>query len=230
MCGRFTMTLTLQEVAEIIKITEEIDMNPRYNIAPIQDVPVIVNEEQNGQKHLKMFQWGLIPYWSKDPAIGNKMINARAETIDTKTSFKHCFQRQRCLILADGFYEWKREGKSKIPYRFMLDDRRLFGFAGIWDTWKSPDGQAINTCSIITTSPNQLMSSFHDRMPVILEQDKEETWLDPSRNDTEYLKALLVPYPTELMKAYRVSSFVNSPKYDTIECIQPINEPAKLFE
>jgi len=226
-CGRVTLTLTLQEVAEILNLEEEIDWQPRYNIAPTQQVPVVVKEED--ENHLRLFQWGLIPYWAKDPSVGNKMINARAETIDAKPSFRHCFSKQRCLILADGFYEWKREGKTRIPYRFTLSDRKLFGFAGIWDTWKSPDGREIFSCSIITTAPNALMAPLHNRMPVILEQAKERVWLDPFFTDFEYLKSFLKPYPADLMHSYQVSACVNSANHDSRACIEPVIAPASLF-
>lgn len=231
MCGRFTLTFTIEEVAEILNIKEEkikgeIDWTPRYNIAPMQQVPVVVN---NGDNRLKLFQWGLVPYWAKDKNIGNKMINARDETIDTKPSFKHCFQKQRCLILADGFYEWKREGKRKIPYRITLTDRSIFGFAGIWDVWKNPKGEYIHSCSIITTGPNELMSPLHDRMPVILDKENEEIWLDPSVNNIDNLKSLLIPYRAESMQAYEVPTNVNTAKYDSIECIQPVKKQVSLF-
>lgn len=226
MCGRLTLILSKEEVEEIVKITEVVDWKVRYNIAPMQQVPVVVND---GQNHLKLFQWGLVPHWAKEISVENKMFNARAETVDALPSFKTCFQRQRCLVLADGFYEWKREGKHKIPYRFTLRDRKLFGFAGIWDEWKSPEGKAIQSCAIITTTPNELMSPIHDRMPVILAKEKEEVWLDSSIRDSLILKSLLTPYPAKKMKFYEVSASVNSVKYDTIECIQPVNKQESLF-
>lgn len=239
MCGRFTMTLTFQQVAEIINIAEQIDLQPKYNIAPMQQVPVVINdiiksgENENtpakAQKSLKLFKWGLIPYWAKDISIGNKMINARAETIDTKPSFRHCLPKQRCLILADGFYEWKREEKRKTPYRFTLTDRKLFGFAGIWDAWNSPTGDIIHTCAIITSEPNEIMAPIHNRMPVILEQEKEEMWLNPEVKDSNILKQLLTPYPADLMNFYEVSPIVNSSRYDTPECIQPADKQVSLF-
>lgn len=226
MCGRFTLTLSSKEVAEILNITEEMEWTPRYNIAPTQPVPVIVND---GQNRIKLLQWGLTPFWSKYANMGSKMINARAETIDTKPSFKHCFRKQRCLILADGFYEWTREGTIKIPYRITIPNRQVFGFAGIWDSWKSPDGHVKQTCSIITTAPNELMSSIHDRMPVILEQEREGTWLDPDLTDSIRLKSLLTPYPSKLMNAYQVSTAVNSARYDVVKCIQPVDKQDSLF-
>ncbi|NBJ14062.1 MAG: SOS response-associated peptidase [Dehalobacter sp. 4CP] len=226
MCGRFILTLTFEEVAEILNIKDEIDWKPRYNIAPVQQVPVVVND---GANHLKLFQWGLVPSWSKDSSIGNKMINARAETVDTKPSFRHSFQRQRCMILTDGFYEWKREEKKKTPYRFMLADRTLFGFAGIWDSWMNPEGKTISSCAIITTEANELMAPIHNRMPVILDKEKEEVWLDASLSDSIVLKSLLVSYDAKKMNFYEVSSKVNSTKYDSIECIQPADKQASIF-
>lgn len=225
MCGRFTLTLTKEEINEIVKITELIDWKSRYNIAPMEAVPAIIND---GQRQLKLFQWGLVPYWAKDKSIGNKLINARMETIETKPSFKHSFVSKRCLILADGFYEWKKEGTTKRPYLFTLTDRKLFSFAGIWDAWKNPEGKVLQSCTIITTAANELMKPIHERMPVILEKESEEAWLDSSIKDPLKLKSLLAPYPTMKMKYYEVSTKVNSSKIDNIECIQPL-EKGSLF-
>jgi len=227
LCGRVTLTLTFKEITDILNIKSDIEWTPRYNIAPSQDIPVVVNN--NGKKQIKLFQWGLIPNCASEQSIGQKLINARAETIDTKHSFKNAFVRQRCLILADGFYEWKRQGKTKIPYRFTLQKLKLFAFAGIWDRWKSPEGQIIHSCSIITTKPNELLSMFHDRMPVILEKDHEDVWLDPTFSDFGVLKSLLTPYPADLMNAYEVSTLVNSARYDAPDCIEPVSGQISLF-
>lgn len=218
MCGRFTF-IDIEDIRERFK-TEQIDLKPNYNVAPTQNVPVIINDQ------LSMIRWGLIPFWAKDPKIGNKMINARAETVDEKPSFKHSLQRKRCLIVADGLYEWRREGSTKIPYWITLENKELFGFAGLWDTWKSPTGD-INSCTIITTTPNDLMAGIHDRMPVILSRESERVWLDQSIVDAGYLKSLLVPYPAEAMIAYGVSSYVNSVKNNGPECMEPAG--ARLF-
>lgn len=150
------------------------------------------------------------------------MINARAETVDEKPSFKHNLQRKRCLVVADGFYEWKKEGSTKRPHRITLKSNELFGFAGLWDTWNSPTGDSINSCSIITTTPNELMAEIHDRMPVILSRDSELVWLDQSVVESHFLKSLLVPYPADLMIAYEVSTLVNSPKNNGPECLVPV--------
>lgn len=196
---------------------------PRYNIAPTQDIPDVIT---SGGNQLVMFRWGLIPHWAREISIGSKMINARGETLREKPSFRSSLQRRRCLIPADGFYEWKREGSTKQPYRITLKNSELFGFAGLWDSWTAPSGEVINSCTIITTSPNELLEPIHNRMPVILSPAAEEMWLDPSISDSLLLENLLKPYPAELMQAYQVSSAVNSPRNDNPECITPA---ASLF-
>lgn len=216
MCGRFTF-IDIEDIRERFN-ADPIDFKPNYNVAPTQDVPVILPNHQ-----LALFRWGLIPFWAKDPSIGNKMINARAETVDEKPSFKHSLQRKRCLVVADGFYEWKKEGSTKRPYRITLKDQGLFGFAGLWDTWKSPTGDIINSCSIITTTPNDLMIPIHNRMPVILPREVEHVWLDLSIVESGFLKSLLVPYPADQMMAYEVSTLVNSPKNNGPECLVSVS-------
>jgi putative SOS response-associated peptidase YedK len=164
---------------------------------------------------------------TNDPSICQKLINARAETVDEKASFKTCLQRKRCLIVADGFYEWKKEGSTKRPHRITLKSQELFGFAGLWDTWRSPTGEIVNSCSIITTTPNEVMEPIHNRMPVILPRDVEQVWLDPGITDSTFLKSLLVPYPADLMTAYEVSTLVNSPKNNGPECLVAVGD--RLF-
>lgn len=222
MCGRFTLVSPLDLIVYRFKVayghrTEHV---ARYNIAPSQDVLAIINDGQNNR--LGKLRWGLIPRWAKDPKIGHKMINARAETLAEKPSFKYSFKRQRCLIPADSFYEWKRAGGRKIPMRIRLKSGELFAFAGLWSRWVSPEGQAIHTCTIITTRPNELMKDIHDRMPVILRKEDEDAWLDPRNQDTEYLRQFLEPYDGKQMEAYEVSTVVNSPKNDGPECIEPV--------
>jgi len=223
MCGRFTLTVDAHQIREAfpwITINEEIQ--PRYNIAPSQPVAVVPND---GKNQLNYFLWGLIPFWAKDPTIGNRMINARGETLDQKPSFKHAYRRRRCLVLADGFYEWKIEtgGKSKIPIYIKMKNNRPFALAGLWDSWNAPDGSNILSCTIITTEPNILLKDIHNRMPVILPDDKIQTWLRTDEVESEYLKPLLMPYPPEDMIAYPVSKFVNNPVNESIACIQPIS-------
>ncbi|OLN25738.1 SOS response-associated peptidase [Desulfosporosinus metallidurans] len=221
MCGRFSF-------AEIIGIVERFELDqvqlelwPRYNIAPSQQVPVVIH--QNGGNRLFMFRWGLIPYWAKAESIGNKLINARAETLEEKPSFRRSFEQRRCLVLADGFYEWKKEGRIKKPYRITLLDGRPFAFAGLWDSWLSPTGQTINSCAIITTTPNKLMEPIHNRMPVILPQDMESVWLDVNVTTSHEAKGMLTPFPEERMVAYEVSQLVNSPRNEGPECVVPVN-------
>jgi len=193
-------------------------LKPRYNIAPSQEAPVIVNVD--GVRSCKLFQWGLIPSWAKDPSIGNKMINARAETLAEKPSFRSLLKNRRCLVLADGFYEWRKEGKGKVPMRFKLKSNEPFVFAGLWDSWKQPDGNALNTYTIVTTEPNDLLAKIHNRMPVMLNHDDAVNWLTFSGVEISPALQLLTPFPSQLMEGYEVSKLVNSPANDTPECIQ----------
>lgn len=224
MCGRYTLTATMEQIMDRFDIQAFLDEEnfvPNYNIAPSQNVLAIINDGNSNR--MGFLKWGLIPPWAKDPSIGNKLINARAETISEKTSFRHAFKNKRCLIIADGFYEWKRNSDhSKTPMRIKLKSDSLFGMAGIWEQWKSPNGKSVFTCSIITTTPNELMIDIHNRMPVILKREDEKAWLDPTIKDTKLLKEFLVPFDPNQMEAYQVSSLVNSPKNNSIELIQKI--------
>jgi putative SOS response-associated peptidase YedK len=211
MCGRYTLTTDVQAIAESFGVEPTLEAAPRYNIAPTQEVIAIRN---NGAAHLALLRWGLIPAWAKDESIGSRMINARAETLAEKPSFKNLLRNRRCLVVANGFYEWRAEGKAKTPMYITLQDDRLFAFAGLWDQWRSPDGQQVQSCTIITTEPNELMAQIHNRMPVILRPGAYEDWLNPELRDPEVLTHCLKPYPAELMKARPVSKLVNNPKYD----------------
>ena len=197
------------------------DFSARYNIAPMSQALVVVNEES---RILKSMQWGLVPHWTREATIGNKMINARAETLTLKPSFRKSFERKRCLVPADGFYEWQKVdgSKIKIPMRIVLKSREPFAFAGLWDTWQKPDGSELQSFTIITTEPNELMRTIHNRMPVILHETDEETWLDQDFTDTSKLSELLTPYPTVEMESYEVSPMVNSPWNDSPACIRPV--------
>jgi len=220
MCGRFTLASDKSLLSAEFKVSREIlDKLPsRFNIAPSQPIACIVHENQT---KVDIMNWGFIPKWAKDPSIGNRMINARAETLDEKPSFKGPLRTRRCLVMADGFYEWKREGSGKIPYYIRLRNHHPFGFAGLWSEWMSPDGSEIHSCTIITTGPNQLMESIHHRMPVILPKDQREYWLDPRNHTPKELLALLKPYSSDEMEAFVVSKFVNTPANDSKECIAP---------
>jgi putative SOS response-associated peptidase YedK len=195
MCGRFVQISDLKNIQKNFNIQDvSCEHQPSWNIAPSQSVPVVIRH--NGINHLVCFRWGLIPSWSKDPSIANKLINARAETVEKKPSFKDAFKKRRCLVVADGFYEWKSEGNKKMPLYYYLKSGRPFGFAGLYETWISPDKKEINTCVIITTNANELIVPVHDRMPVILSNDQERVWLNSDAVDVAGLKSILKPYPS----------------------------------
>lgn len=221
MCGRFSLYADFEDIAEQFDIynMEEIEFRKRYNIAPSQDVLSIVSTERGNK--VGFLKWGLIPFWAKDKKIGYKMINARAETVDEKASYKRLLKNHRCIIPASGFFEWQKRGNQKQPFHIQLKSKEPFGFAGLWDKWEK-DGEVINSCTIVTTKPNHLMESIHDRMPVILTKENEEAWLDRTLDDTEYLKSLLMPYSSEEMEAYEVSNDVGSPKNQGKELVQPL--------
>jgi putative SOS response-associated peptidase YedK len=220
MCGRYTLKSDIDTLAERFAFqAADLSYDSRYNITPTQKILTVINDGENRAGFLR---WGLIPSWAKDVAIGNRMINARAETVAEKPSFRRALQKRRCLVLADGFYEWKKEGKKKTPMYITLKSHEPFGFAGLWETWKAPSGEVIRSCTIITTTPNSLMESIHNRMPVILPQKAESLWLDRTIEGPEELTQLLVPYPDKAMEAYAVSSLVNSPANDTVACIEPL--------
>ena len=223
MCGRFTLTADPAELQAAFPEFSfpEAAFRPRFNIAPSQPLAVIAN---TGENRLDFFSWGLVPSWAKDPAIGNRMINARAETLAEKPSFRNAYKRRRCLILADGFYEWQVVPGSKVkqPMYIRMKDDQPFAFAGLWEDWHSVDGSQILSCTIITTQPNELVLPIHNRMPVILPRQAYQDWIRPGEVAAQELNPLLKPYPSELMQAYPVSRQVNSPGNDTPTCIQPI--------
>lgn len=197
---------------------------PRYNIAPTQPVPVVRCEPQGTppQRELVELHWGLIPHWAKDPKIGARMINARAETITQKPAYKAAMRRRRCLLPADGFFEWRSEGGRKQPYFIDLRDDGLFAFAGLWESWEGPDHSSIESCTLLTTEPNELIRPIHNRMPVLLPPEAYDLWLDPAEQDPARLLPLLRPYPAERMRAHAVSTLVNSPRNDSPACIAPL--------
>lgn len=233
MCGRFTLTVTWEELMMRYMLDPESVSPfhmPRYNIAPAQMVTAIIHDGRSNR--IGQLQWGLVPSWAKDPSAGSKMINARSETLEEKPAYRIPFYRKRCLIPADGFYEWQKTGEGKQPLRISMRSGRIFSMAGLYDTWITPDGQKLSTCTIITTEPNTLMEPIHNRMPVILRPEDEALWLDrsaaPEGSDSgsssalQSLRELLKPYPAEEMEAHPVSTIVNSVKNDTEECIRSI--------
>ncbi len=221
MCGRFSLAVNLTTIAQRFGVhtAESSVWVPSYNIPPTKTVIVVSDD---GTRYLTEMRWGLIPSWAKDPSIGNRMINARAETVATKPAFRAALRKRRCLVAADGFYEWQPVGRRKQPVYITLKTRELFGFAGLWESWDAPEGEEIRTCTIITTEANELLKPIHDRMPVILSRESEAIWLDPTIEDPEMLLPLLMPYPAEEMDVFPVSTKVNSPANDSTDCIEPL--------
>lgn len=218
MCGRYSFTQLAETIADKFQVKEVPPLSPRYNIAPTQQVATIFLDSDSSERQFKMLRWGLIPSWAKDAKMGAKLINARAETVAEKPAFRAAFKKRRCLILADGFYEWHTENGEKQPFYFRLENGEPFAFAGLWEHWEKGEGEPIESCTIITTEANELMRSIHERMPVIIDPKDYEQWLNPEIRKTE----LLQPYSSEKMIYYPVSTEVNSPKNDRSECIQPI--------
>ncbi len=216
---RYTLTASKEQIEEQLGVQLD-DYQPRYNIAPSQPVLSLISDGEN--RRAGYLKWGLVPVWAKDPKIGHKMINARGETVDEKPAFKRLLKRRRCLIVADGFYEWKRTEEKKKPYRITVNDG-IFTFAGLWDRWESDDKEIVS-CTILTTKPNEFMKEIHDRMPVILGGKDRNMWLDPSIEDKDILTQLIKAYPAKDMDAYEVSPLVNNPKNETSDCIRSIVE------
>jgi putative SOS response-associated peptidase YedK len=222
MCGRYRLSRHAEVLAIYYAEYEGVDWDAHYNIAPTQNVPVIRQDATQPVRRASLMRWGLIPSWAKDATIGARMINARAETAAEKPAFKEALERRRCLIPADGFYEWQRKGKNKQPYCFELAEREPFAFAGLWDRWRASDGSSLETCSILTTTANQLLADIHDRMPVILSPTEYDLWLDPGFRDVAATTEMLKPFDAKLMRRYPVSERVNSVANDDPECSQPI--------
>jgi putative SOS response-associated peptidase YedK len=223
MCGRYRLSRKKQIIEEYFdSVSEEEDWSPRYNIAPTQPVPVIRQNPQEPVRRLSLMRWGLIPSWAKDDSGAARMINARSETVCMKPAFREALKYRRCLIPADGFYEWQRSGKVKQPYCFEVNKAELFAFARIWDQWKDAGGKIVETCSILTTTPNAVTSVVHDRMPVILEAGAYDRWLDPAMKDVRPLSELLRPYDARRMRCYPVSTRINHVANDDPECSTPL--------
>ncbi len=222
MCGRITQTATPEMIAQQFHVAEPPLFKPRYNIAPSQSVAAIRTEPDTTLRKLVMLRWGLIPSWAKDPKIGSQCINAKAETVAEKPSFRVAFRKRRCLVIVTGFYEWQVQGRSKQPMWIGLKSQRPFAFAGLWEHWQPPGGTGIKSCTILTTEPNELMRPIHNRMPVILPPASYDQWLDPTVQQTEPLKALLRAYPNDELMAYPVSTLVNNPRHDALQCLEPV--------
>jgi putative SOS response-associated peptidase YedK len=219
MCGRFTITLTIGLPERFNVRSPGLPLAPRSNIAPSQPVPVVIRPD-GGEPDLVEMVWGLIPHWVRDPASAHPVINARAETLEDRPSFRHPLLYNRCLVPANGFYEWKRSGKVREPYYIHRIDDDLVAIAGLYDVWDTPAGDKLRTFAIITTEPNPLVSRYHDRMPAILKRELEERWLEPGPLTTDAVKEILTPYPADLLEAYRVSRLVNDPAREGSDLIQ----------
>ena len=218
MCGRYSLATDIEALEDRFAFQGEgLPRQARFNIAPTQEVLTVTRD--GSLNRAQSMKWGLIPFWAKDSSIGNRMINARAETIETKPVFRQALEKRRCLVLADGYYEWRRVGKGRVPMRVILKSGEPFAFAGLWETWKSPEAVLVHSCTIITTTPNAVMEPIHNRMPVILPREAESLWLDTRPSQTSALKALLVPYSATDMEAYEVSGLVNFPSNDTLDVI-----------
>lgn len=226
MCGRFTITVTMDELKDYLSEYYDIDemksdfVLPRYNVAPGQDVISIIND--GAKNRVGLFKWGFVPSFAKDEKIGYNMINAKSETLSEKPSYRPSLEHKRCVILADGFYEWKKEDKNKIPMRILMKDKSIFPIAGLWSTFIRPDGTKLHSCTIITTQANEIMKDIHDRMPVILTEEDRKIWLNPRISDYRSITPLLKPFEPEFMYTYSVSSKVNTSTYDEPDCIKPI--------
>ncbi len=218
MCGRFALIVDASVLADVFEVEAPLDLKPRYNIAPTQTV-VVVRERETSRREFASTRWGLIPSWAKDAKMGARMINARAETVAEKPSFRSAVKSRRCLIPASGFYEWITTDAGKQPHFIRFEDGLPFAFAGLWERWSKGDGGPVDTCTIITTTPNALMEKLHHRMPVILPPDIFDEWLEPRPLATDRLDEILVPHSAEAMQAYPVSRYVNKPGNDGPECL-----------
>ncbi|MBW4630619.1 MAG: SOS response-associated peptidase [Iphinoe sp. HA4291-MV1] len=238
MCGRFTLIQTAEALYQTFHVEKVPELKPQYNIAPTQMVGAVLYNQQSKKREFRQLRWGLIPSWSKEAPNGAKLINARAETVAEKPAFRSAFKYRRCLIVADGFYEWQLQAEKKQPYYFRLQEGKPFGFAGLWEQWRSQSGRSapspvgaasvigedeeIASCTILTTEANELVQPVHERMPVILQEQDYDVWLNPEVQTSEVLQQLLHPYPSEAMTAYPVSKVVNSAKHNTPDCIKPL--------
>jgi len=223
MCGRFTLIAPGESIADLFGLSEIPNIAPRYNIAPTQPVAAVRVSQKSGERELTYFHWGLIPRWAKDVSIGSRMINARSETAAEKPSFRVAMKYRRCLVPADGFYEWQKINGGKQPVRIQMAGGGPFAIAGLWERWASKDGSAVESCTLLTTEPNDLLRPVHNRMPVILSPQDFDLWLDPQAQRAEEVQHLLTPYPAEEMDFYPVSTHVNNPRNEDPRAIEPIN-------
>ena len=224
MCGRFTLLLTPELLAVVYEVSAPASQEPRYNIAPTQEV-LVVREEPAGNRIIGPLRWGLVPHWAKEISIGSKLINARCETIHEKSSFRHAIRSRRCIIPASGYFEWAASSSGKLPHYITMRDESPMSLAGIWETWKAPDGKSLETVALLTTRANSMLAAIHDRMPVILHPGEFALWLDRTATDPHKLERLYQPFPSERIQAWPVSKAVNNAAHNSAECIQPLTVP-----
>lgn len=224
MCGRYSLTTPVEGIIRLFDVDERPNLQPRFNIAPTQDVVAVRHDEQ-GVRHLVQFRWGLVPFWAKDLGIGARMINARADGVRSKPAFRAAFKRRRCLIPSDGFYEWKTEKGAKQPYRFVMQDGGPYAFAGLWERWSAPDGTEVETCTIVTTDANDVVQPIHNRMPVILDEPDFDTWLG---GDDDAAEGLLLPYAGgRVLTLYPVDKRVGNVRHDDADLVRPLGDPSE---
>ena len=223
MCGRFALTISPAVLVKIFQLVDTPSIEPHYNIAPSQSIAAVLNGPTGSQRICQKLRWGLIPSWAKDTSIGARLINARSETVTQKPAFKQAFEKYRCLIPADGFYEWQKLPGNKQPFFFRLRDGSPMAFAGLWQSWSGPQGDCIESCTILTTNCNELVRPVHNRMPVIVKPKNYPVWLDNTAYHPKTLQDMLVPYRAEEMTALAVSSFVNNPQNDGPQCVKPLD-------
>ncbi|NJP07314.1 MAG: SOS response-associated peptidase [Chloroflexaceae bacterium] len=220
MCGRFTLRTPASDLAQRFELDALPEIPPRYNIAPTQ--PVMTIRSTPEERSASLLRWGLIPSWARDTSMSSRMINARSETVHQKPAFRKAFAQRRCLIIADGFFEWQGQGRQKQPFSIALHSGEAFAFAGLWETWQAPDGSVLESCTILTTEPNERIKPIHDRMPVILDPDAYACWLDPAEHKPQRLLPLLQPYPADAMDVYPVHPYVNNTRHQDARCIAPM--------
>ena len=222
MCGRYTLSTPADLLSDLFELETAVTVSPRFNIAPTQEVPVVRRDPDSGGRRLDLLKWGLVPFWAKEPSIGNRMINARSETVAEKPAYRASFRKRRCLVIADGFYEWQATDGPKQPYFFHRIDGHPFAMAGLWDRWEKEPPSSLESFTILTTEANEVVAPIHNRMPVLLEETAFDSWLDPDFQDSESLARLLIPAPAAILQATPVSTYVNNPANEGPQCVEPL--------
>ena len=221
MCGRYTLSTPTDLLSDLYELETAVSTEPRFNIAPTQEAPVVRLDASTGHRRLDLLRWGLVPFWAKDPAIGNRMINARSETVAEKPAYRASWRKRRCLVLADGFYEWQATGGPKQPFFFHRQDGYPFAMAGLWDRWEKGESGLLESFTILTTTPDEVVAPIHKRMPVILEPRDLQQWLDPSFAELAWLASMMAPSAPSMLEAYPVSTYVNNPAHEGPDCVDP---------